>query len=80
MAFVWQNHRLVNALAVIGLGLLGLLTMNIARAAGCHSLGIDLDPERVRLANEMGFHAVLRDQAVDETQSIFQMVKVVMLC
>jgi predicted dehydrogenase/threonine dehydrogenase-like Zn-dependent dehydrogenase len=57
-------------LAVIGLGLLGLLTMNIARAAGCHSLGIDLDPERVRLANEMGFHAVLRDQAVDEAQSI----------
>jgi threonine dehydrogenase-like Zn-dependent dehydrogenase len=40
-------------LAIIGLGLLGLLTMQIARAAGCQSLGIDLDPKRVKMAKEM---------------------------
>ena len=31
-------------MAVIGLGLLGLLAAGIARAAGCPVLGIDLDP------------------------------------
>jgi predicted dehydrogenase/threonine dehydrogenase-like Zn-dependent dehydrogenase len=52
-------------LAIIGLGLLGLLTMQIARAAGCQTLGIDLDPKRVKLAKEMGFHAVQREHAVE---------------
>src|SRR3972149_4543355 len=32
--------------AVIGLGILGLLSLGIIRAAGCHALGIDLDLER----------------------------------
>ena len=35
--------------AVIGLGLLGLLTVQIAAAAGCQVLGIDMDASRVRL-------------------------------
>jgi predicted dehydrogenase/threonine dehydrogenase-like Zn-dependent dehydrogenase len=48
---------------VIGLGLLGMLTAGIAAAAGCHVLGVDLDPSRVRLAAHMGAEAVLRDQA-----------------
>jgi threonine dehydrogenase-like Zn-dependent dehydrogenase len=38
---------------VIGLGLLGLLTVAIANAAGCKVLGIDLDPNRVQLAETM---------------------------
>jgi predicted dehydrogenase/threonine dehydrogenase-like Zn-dependent dehydrogenase len=49
--------------AVIGLGLLGLLTGQIAVAAGCHVLGIDLDPRRVALAASLGLQAVSRDQA-----------------
>ncbi|HEX9616802.1 MAG TPA: bi-domain-containing oxidoreductase, partial [Anaerolineales bacterium] len=50
--------------AVIGLGLLGLLAAGIAAAAGCHVLGIDLDPKRVALAQRMGAEtAVLRSQA-----------------
>lgn len=50
--------------AVIGLGLLGLLTTGVATAAGCHVLGIDLDPERVELARGMGAEiAVLRSEA-----------------
>jgi len=50
-------------LAVIGLGLLGLLSLEIIRAAGCHGLGVDLDGERVKLAQEMGFDAVRRKEA-----------------
>ncbi len=50
--------------AVIGLGLLGLLAGAIARAAGCQVLGIDLDPGRVSLGEKMGLHQnVLRPEA-----------------
>jgi len=50
-------------LAVIGLGLLGLLTVRIAHSAGCYVFGVDLDPERVELAQRAGAEAVTRDQA-----------------
>jgi predicted dehydrogenase len=49
--------------AVIGLGLLGLLTIQIASAAGCNVLGIDLDPKRVALASSLGLEAVSRQKA-----------------
>lgn len=48
---------------VIGLGLLGLLAAGIAKAAGCQVLGIDINPQRVELANRMGIKAVLRNDA-----------------
>ena len=70
--FRLAEPQLGERLAVIGLGLLGLLTMNIARAAGCHILGIDLDPQRVALASELGFRAVLRDQAIEVNQNYSQ--------
>jgi len=49
--------------AVIGLGLLGLLTIQIASAAGCNVLGVDLDPHRVKLASSLGLSACLRQNA-----------------
>lgn len=49
--------------AVIGLGLLGLLTIQIADAAGCNVLGIDLDPKRVALASSLGIQTVARPEA-----------------
>ncbi len=55
--------------AVIGLGLLGLLTIQIAAAAGCHVLGIDLDPARVALASEIGHSACSRDRAESTAQA-----------
>jgi hypothetical protein len=42
--------------AVIGLGLLGLLTIQLASAAGCRVWGVDTNPERVALASNSGFH------------------------
>ncbi len=56
--------------AVIGLGLLGLLTVQIAAAAGCKVFGIDTNPERVKLAERFGLPACLRDQA-DEVARAF---------
>jgi len=54
---------------VIGLGLLGLLTIQIASAAGCNVLGIDLDPQRIALASSLGLQSVPRSQAVDSAQA-----------
>ncbi|MEW6179234.1 MAG: bi-domain-containing oxidoreductase [Chloroflexota bacterium] len=56
-------------IAVIGLGLLGLLSAGIARAAGCKVLGIDLNPQRIVLAEQMGAAAVSRAQAEEAGRS-----------
>jgi predicted dehydrogenase len=54
---------------VIGLGLLGLLTVQIAAAAGCKVFGIDINPERVKLADRFGLSACLRKQAEEAAQA-----------
>src|SRR5687768_9491038 len=53
--------------AVIGLGLLGLLAAQIATAAGCNVLGIDIDPARITLASSLGLQAVRREEAIDSS-------------
>jgi predicted dehydrogenase/threonine dehydrogenase-like Zn-dependent dehydrogenase len=53
--------------AVIGMGLLGLLAAQIAASAGCNVLGIDVDPSRVDLASSLGVRAVRREEAVDSS-------------
>jgi len=42
--------------AVIGAGLVGVLTIQILRAAGCRVVAIDLSPQRVKQAAEHGAH------------------------
>ncbi len=51
--------------AVIGLGLLGYLAAQIASAAGCSVLGIDIDPQRVVLAASLGIEAARRPDAAE---------------
>jgi predicted dehydrogenase/threonine dehydrogenase-like Zn-dependent dehydrogenase len=46
---------------VIGLGLVGQLAVRILQAAGCRSVGIDLDPAAVDLARRSGASAFNRD-------------------
>src|SRR5574337_136062 len=53
--------------AVIGLGLLGLLAAQIASAAGCQVLGIALDARRIELASSLGLQVVTRAKAVDSS-------------
>ena len=61
--FRLAEAQLGERVAVIGLGLLGLLAVQIARAAGCAVFGIDLSPQRVELARKMGFEAAARPEA-----------------
>lgn len=70
--FRLAQPQLGERLAVIGLGLLGLLAVSIARAAGCQVFGVDLEPRRVELATAMGATAVLRPQAEEAAQSLSQ--------
>ncbi len=49
--------RLGDVAAVIGLGLVGQLTLQLLAAAGCVAVGIDPDDGRVALARKCGFFA-----------------------
>ena len=49
--------KLGDVVAVIGLGLLGQLTVQILKAAGCRVLGLDLVPDRAELASRLGADA-----------------------
>ena len=55
--------------AIIGMGLLGLLAGQIAAAAGCRIIGIDIDPKRVALAKCLGLEAVARDRAEESVRA-----------
>jgi predicted dehydrogenase/threonine dehydrogenase-like Zn-dependent dehydrogenase len=63
--FRLAEPQLGENIAVIGMGLLGLLTAQIAVAAGCNLLGIDVDASRIALASSLGLQAVRREEAVD---------------
>ena len=49
-----SEARLGDLVAVIGLGLLGQLTVQLLKAAGCRVLGMDLDGTRAELARGLG--------------------------
>ncbi|MBN8588146.1 MAG: bi-domain-containing oxidoreductase [Rhodothermia bacterium] len=58
-----QGIRLLNptfgeAIVVIGLGLIGLITAELLKANGCTVIGFDFDANKVELAKQKGIHAV----------------------
>ena len=62
-AIALQGIRLVQptlgeAVVVTGLGLIGLMTVQLLRAHGCRVLGIDLDPRKLELARRFGAEVV----------------------
>ena len=62
-AIAMQGIRLVNptigeAIVVTGLGLIGLLSVQILKANGCRVLGIDIDPAKCKLAKQFGAEIV----------------------
>ncbi len=52
--FRLAEPQLGETVVVIGLGLLGLLTCQLAKAAGCLVLGMDTNPDRCALARRLG--------------------------
>ena len=47
--------------AVLGLGLIGQLTVQLLRANGCQVLGFDPNPQRAALAKELGAHVTVSE-------------------
>lgn len=59
------DTRLGEIVAVIGLGLLGQLTIQLLTAAGCRVIGIDLDQRRVDLADNFKIESGLNPAEVN---------------
>lgn len=59
------NPSIGATVAVIGLGLVGQLTVQILKAHGCNVFGIDLDPQTVKLAKSCGADVALVRTGVD---------------
>jgi polar amino acid transport system substrate-binding protein len=57
--------RLGETCAVIGLGLLGQLTMQLLDATGAFAIGIDIDARKVELAKQLGAPLALSRKAPD---------------
>jgi len=55
--------KLGDLVAVIGLGLLGQLAVQLLKAAGCRVLGMDINSSRADLARQMGADAVATSAA-----------------
>lgn len=69
-AIALQGIRLIQptlgeAVVVTGLGLIGLVTVQLLRAHGCRVLGIDFDTQKCALARQMGAEAVDLSQGGD---------------
>ncbi|MCK5904846.1 MAG: bi-domain-containing oxidoreductase, partial [Gammaproteobacteria bacterium] len=69
-----QGIRLVKpslgeAVVVTGLGLIGLLTVQLLRAQGCRVLGIDFDEEKLALAREFGAETASLSKGEDPVEA-----------
>ncbi|MGC3973875.1 MAG: bi-domain-containing oxidoreductase [Nitrospira sp.] len=63
--------RLGDRIAVIGLGLLGQLTVQLLKASGCRVLGSDLDPSKLALARQFGADLTVDPSALTQTARTF---------
>jgi predicted dehydrogenase/threonine dehydrogenase-like Zn-dependent dehydrogenase len=62
--------RLGEIVGVVGMGLIGLITSLLLKAAGCRPIGIDIDESKVRFAREMGIDCYARGD-----DSLFQILQ-----
>lgn len=53
---------------VMGLGLVGLVTVQLLQANGCKVIGIDLDPTKLALARELGAEVINITEVADPVQ------------
>jgi predicted dehydrogenase/threonine dehydrogenase-like Zn-dependent dehydrogenase len=70
-----QGIRLINptfgeTVVVVGLGLIGLMTVQLLKANGCRVIGFDFDQAKVDLANSFGILAVNPGEGVDQVKYV----------
>jgi predicted dehydrogenase/threonine dehydrogenase-like Zn-dependent dehydrogenase len=66
------NPTLGECVVVTGLGLIGLMTVQMLRAQGCRVMGIDVDAGRLELAHQVGAEVVANPAAGDDVLSAVQ--------
>ncbi len=65
--------RLGERVAVVGLGLIGLLTVQLLKAAGCIVIGIDIDSSTISNANKCGADYTI-DSKLENVYSLVQSI------
>jgi len=55
---------------VFGLGLIGLLSAELLKSNGCRVIGIDLDPDKIRIADEKGIQTILVNAGTDVVRQV----------
>ncbi len=65
-----SDVRLGEIVAVIGLGLVGQITVQLLKLAGCQVIGLELNPRRVRLAEELGADHAFVSSEIDAFNQI----------
>lgn len=73
-----QGIRLVNptlgeAVVVVGLGLIGLITAQLLKANGCRVIGFDYDQHKVDIAHNLGIEAINPSVGVDQVQYVLDL-------
>ena len=65
------DPQLEKNIAVIGLGLLGLISVQLLKSSGCNVFGIDVDEEKTSLALELGADdvAITSDDVITKVKS-----------
>ncbi|RZB29742.1 MAG: hypothetical protein SRB1_02022 [Desulfobacteraceae bacterium Eth-SRB1] len=58
---------------VIGLGILGQLTVQILRVNGCRVIGTDIDRSRIQIAKEMGAHATIHPEDNNDIDQVIRL-------
>jgi len=69
------DAKIGEIIAVIGLGLLGQLTVQILKAAGCRVIGFDLQKNRVELAKQFGMNSGFVSSEVNIQKEIFHITE-----
>ena len=65
------NPMLGERIVVMGLGLLGQITVQLLKANGCKVLGTDFDPKKLELAKELGADEVCMPNEIIEQSNLF---------
>lgn len=61
--------NLGESVAVIGLGLMGILAVQMLKASGCRVVGFDPNPSRCKLAEELGCDKAVSDNLLGEAMT-----------
>ncbi|MFW5700194.1 MAG: bi-domain-containing oxidoreductase [Cyclobacteriaceae bacterium] len=75
-----QGIRLCNpsfgeTIVVIGLGLIGLLTVQLLRANGCRVIGLDIDDNKCALARKTGAHVINTSKGTDPVKAVLDLTE-----